>query len=97
MNPIGSIQPWLVSADDDSLSDTINNEHPIGTRTLSKPELKSEHRGPGNITAAALQILGQEEKSALRRSQKSAKYPGEMLLRACRNFERFFELAEGEA
>ena len=97
MNPIGSIQPWLVSADDDSLSDTINNEHPIGTRTLSKPELMSEHRGPGNITAAALQIFGQEEKSAHRRSRKSAKYPGDMLNKACRNFERFFELAEGEA
>ena len=27
----------------------------------------------------------------------SAKYTGEMLLRAYRNFERFFELAEGEA
>ena len=84
MNPIGSIQPWLVSADDDSLSDTINNEQPIGTRTLSKPELMSEHRGPGNITAAALQIFGQEEKSAQRRSRKSAKYPGDMLNKACK-------------
>ena len=64
---------------------------------MSKPELKSKHRGPGKITAAAPRILGQEEKPAPKRSRKSAKYPGEMLLRACRNFEKFFELAEGES
>ena len=56
MSPVGSIQPWLVSVDDDSLSDAISIQHPIGTRTLSKPELQSEHRGPGEITAAELQI-----------------------------------------
>ena len=27
MNPIASISPWLVSADDDSLSDPISNQH----------------------------------------------------------------------
>ena len=64
---------------------------------MPKPELQSEHRGPGKITAAAMQIFGQEEKSAPRRSRKSAKYSEDMLLKACRNFERFFELAEGEA
>ena len=58
MNPICSIQPWLVSADDDRLSDAINNQRPIGTRTLSKPGLHSEHQGPGKITAAALHIFG---------------------------------------
>jgi hypothetical protein len=86
-----------VNADDDSLSDAINNEQPVETRTLSKPELRSEYRGPGKITAAALQIFCQEEKSAQRRSRKSAKYSSDMLIKACRNFERFFELAEGEA
>ena len=64
---------------------------------MSTPELQSEHRGPEKISAAALQIFGQEEKAAPKRSRKSSSYPGEMLFRACRNFERFFELAEGEA
>ena len=41
MNPIGSIQSWLVSADDGSLSDTVNIQDPHGTRTLPKPELQS--------------------------------------------------------
>ena len=95
MNPIGSVQPWFVSSDDGSLSGTTNTQHPIGTRTLPKPELQSEHRGLGRITAAALQAFGQEEKSAPRRSRKSSKYPGEMLLKACMNFEQFCELAEG--
>ena len=61
MNPVGSIQPLLVSADDGCLSDTINTQHPIWTRTLPKPEVQSEHRGPGKINAAALQCFGQGE------------------------------------
>ena len=97
MNPIGSFQPSLVSADDDSLSDALSTQHPIWTRTVSRPELQSEHRGPGKITAAALKIFGQEEKSAPNRSRKSAKYPDEMLIKACKNFETCFELTEDEA
>ena len=97
MNPVGSIRPWLLSADDGSLSDTINTQHPQGARTVPKPKLQSERRGLGEITAAPLQIFGQEEKSAPTRSRKSSKYPGGMLFKACENFERFFEPAEGEA
>ena len=48
-------------------------------RTLSKPELTSEHRGLGKITAAAQQIFGQEEKSAPKRSRESATCPGDGL------------------
>ena len=44
MNPVGFIQPWLVSADDGSLSDIINSQDPRGTRTLPKPKLQSEHQ-----------------------------------------------------
>ena len=46
-----------MSADDGSRSDTINIEHPTGTRTQPKPQLLSEIRGP-KITEAALSIFG---------------------------------------
>ena len=53
----GSTQPWLVTADDGSRSDTINIEHPIGTRTQPNPQLLTELRGP-KVTEAALEIFG---------------------------------------
>ena len=55
----GSTQPWLVSADDGSLSDAIKSEEPSGTRTLPKPSFLLETRGP-KITEAALEIFGRE-------------------------------------
>ena len=88
MNLDGSIQPWLVVADDGSLSDAIHIKYTQGTGTLPKPELQSEHRGLGKITAAALQIYGQEETAAPKTTSSS--YLPKVLRRACRNFGRFY-------
>jgi hypothetical protein len=95
MNLDGSIQPWLVSADEGSRSDTIKPQHPQGTRTLPKPELQSEHRGPGKITAAALQIFGRDGKSAS--TTTSGTYLPEVLHRACRNYEKLHNMEAGSA
>ena len=95
MNLDGSIQPWLVSSDDGSLSDIVNSQDPDETRTLPKLELQAEYRGPGKITAAALQIFSQEEASA--RASQPSKYLPDVLPRACRNFEKCHEFEAGEA
>ena len=62
---------------------------------MPKPELQSEHRGPGRITAAALQIFGQDEKPAP--TTTSSIYLPEVLHRACRNFEKFHGMETGSA
>ena len=89
----GSTRSWLTSADDGSRSGAINNEDPSGAQTIPKPYLLSEIRGPKGITAAAMQIFPRSDTSA----QPHSKYPAEMVRKACRNFERFYELNEGEA
>ena len=95
MHPEGSIQPWLVSAVDGSLSETINIEHPQGARTMPKPELQMEYRGPAKIAAAALKIFDKDKTSA-QKSKPSQYLPG-VLQRACRSFERFHRLEFGSA
>ena len=73
----GSIQPWLVDADDDSLSDTINKQEGRRTRTLSKPDLQLENRGP-KITEAALQIFGKGiSATAATKEKKSVSFADE--------------------
>jgi len=83
----------LTSADEGSRSGAINKEDPSGAQTRPKPDLYSEIRGPKGITAAAMQIFPRSNASA----QPHPKYPAEMVRKACRNFERFYELNEGEA
>ena len=92
MHPEGSIQPWLVSADEGSLSDAIKLQDPQGTRTMPKPELQLEYRGPAEIAAAALKIFGQGDQHT-----KPSQYLPEVLRRACRNFEKFHRLEFGSA
>ena len=87
MNLEGSIQPWLVSADDGSLSDAIKLQDPQGTLTMPKPELQSEQRGLGKITAASLLIFGQEQETAP--TTISQTYLPEVIHWACRNREKF--------
>ena len=93
VNSHASTRSWLASADDGSQSGAINNEDPSGAQTIPKPGLISEIRGSKGITAAAMQILARSNTSA----QPHSKYPAEMVRKACRNFERFYELSEGEA
>lgn len=92
MSPLGCTQPWLVSADDGSLSDAIRKQEPRGTRTLPKPELPLELRGP-KITEAALQIFSRISTPA--QISPKSKYLPQVLQRAMRNFEKFYELEQG--
>ena len=95
MHPEGSIQPWLVSADEGSLSDAIKLQDPQGTRTMPKPGLQLEYRGPAEIAAAALKIFGRDQTSA--QSTEPFQYLPEVLQRACRHFEKFHRLEFGSA
>ena len=93
VNSHGSTRSWLASADEGSQSGAIKHDDPSGAQTIPKPDLISEIRGPKGITAAAMQIFSRPTISA----QPQPTYPAEMVHRACRNFEQFHELSEGEA
>ena len=54
--PSGSIQPWLMSADEGSQSDTIKPQQPSEERTMPKPRVLMENRGPLGIAEAAVAI-----------------------------------------
>ena len=94
VNSYGSTRPWLASADEGSRSGTIKHEDPSGTQVLPKPDLITEIRGPGGVTAAALQIFSGHPSAPI---QLHANYTADILRKACVNLEKFYELDDGEA